>query len=51
MRYDRVMAKGLIPKSIDVVGKEVIGLFTGSKDTRKIKISDHYGLLTEFELQ
>ena len=51
MRYDRVMAKGLIPKSIEVVGKEVICLFTGSKDTRKIKISDHYGLLTEFELQ
>jgi len=51
MRYDRVMAKGLIPKSIEVVGKEVIGLFTGSKPTRKIKISDHYGLLAEFELQ
>ena len=51
MRYDRVMAKGLIPKSIEVVGKELICLFTGSKDTRKIKISDHYGLLTEFELQ
>ena len=51
MRYDRVMAKGLIPKSIEVVGKEIICLFTGLKPSRKIKISDHYGLLTEFELQ
>ena len=53
MRYDRVMAKGLIPKSIEVVGKEQICLFPKTKamTTRKIRISDHFGLLTEFELQ
>ena len=56
MRYDRVMAKGLIPKSIEVVGKEAICLgvpmskATKSLCPRKIKISDHYGLLTDFEL-
>ena len=51
MRYDRVMAKGLIPKSIEVVGKKFVCLSPNSKMRKKIKISDHYGLLTEFELQ
>ena len=50
MRYDRVMAKGLIPKSIEVVGKKFICLSPNSKMRKKIKISDHYGLLTDFEL-
>ena len=53
MRYDRVMVRGMIPKSIEVVGKEQICIpqIDSSGKDLEIKISDHYGLLAEFEIQ
>ena len=52
MRYDRVMVRGIKPKSIKIVGTDDICLphLDSNGMEMKIKISDHYGLLTEIEL-
>ena len=51
MRYDRIMATGLEPIKIDVIGKETLTFDQDPTGTDlNVKISDHYGVVAEFEL-